>query len=705
MRTRGFWCGVALASILWIAPMPLVADQRTWKAATTGDWFEASNWVEEIIPAAGDDVVITNRGSSVLLTNSTDALNSFLLKGAVGAQNTLVCSQWDSILSAGGVTIDSLGTVTLPPAFTNGAPSNNVHILCADLLVASGGRINADSRGYARGEWYGNGPGGGTNFGTSDHYDCGGAGHGGYGGRWQKSPLYGHPYGSETNPTAPGSGGANLASGRDGGGAIRIHAINTVTVNGTISANGGSAGAYGSAGSGGSIWITCLTFSGTNGAISANGGNADVVNTGGGGSGGRIAVLYDSAAQAIAPTSSVRLSATGGTGTRIFGYGSTGTGNPDGYGDMGTISLPDPLLFSPTFVHSGRLIVPSFNSWGPPHLVVTNAAVQFPAGLALNVTNDILIVGASARLTLVQSTLRCGGDLKLDAGDLDFDADSATGLSLFVAGDLILTNSGAQLHVRGGITNAQTPDWGARVDVTGDLILYTNTAVYPWSHPRNGGSPLFRAQNVRIASGGRINADCIGFSRGLSTNGWGPGGGRYISTGNTAGGGHGGRGGRYSLSFGQSYGDSNAPVQAGSGGSGGGGTYLDLYVGQDGGGVARIEVAGTLDLGGTISANGGSASAYGGGGAGGSIYLRMKTFRGTNGTLSARGGAASTVNAAGGGGGGRIAVWRAIDAYDGPCVSLVTGGAGTGATGTGEVGTVTYGWLALPSPGVTVRVR
>jgi hypothetical protein len=119
-----------------------------------------------------------------------------------------------------------------------------------------------------------------------------GAGHGGAGGDNAGSSGSGGPtYGSVTEPTSIGSGGAPDTSGlfgSSGGGAIKINATG-VTIDGTISADGekGVSGRSGG-GAGGSIWIVADCLAGR-GSISANGGSCHTRwSNGGGGGGGRI---------------------------------------------------------------------------------------------------------------------------------------------------------------------------------------------------------------------------------------------------------------------------------------------------------------------------------------------------------------------------------------------------------------------------------
>jgi hypothetical protein len=157
---------------------------------------------------------------------------------------------------------------------------------------------------------------------------------------------------------------------------------------------------------------------------------------------------------------------------------------------------------------------------------------------------------------------------------------------------------------------------------------------------------------LTVAAGGQVTANAGGFagsaSRGIK--GAGPGWGDSLSGGSGGGGSHGGQGGYWgSLSAGGGlYGTTNAPLSPGSGGGAGW-----SWRGGHGGGAIRIIARESLRLDGTMSADG--ESPRGGGGSGGSIFIRCKTIDAAiTGILSAAGG---TSGDEGGGGGGRIAVW------------------------------------------------
>ena len=137
-----------------------------------------------------------------------------------------------------------------------------------NLDIQTGAQVNVDSLGYVGNH----GPGGGSSKGAS------------YGGVGGTSGSGAPPtYGSITAPTNCGSG--TDGSSGTGGGAIQLTVSGTTTVNGVISTVGikGTDGYYG--GSGGSVFLTTDTLTG-NGTIRANGGTA---NSSGGG--GRVAVI------------------------------------------------------------------------------------------------------------------------------------------------------------------------------------------------------------------------------------------------------------------------------------------------------------------------------------------------------------------------------------------------------------------------------
>jgi hypothetical protein len=122
-------------------------------------------------------------------------------------------------------------------------------------------------------------------------YNTGGS-HGGIAFGWS-SYMPGDAYGSLYEPTLPGAGGGcynGSYPGGNGGGLVELNASTSVTIDGSVSANGGNrANSRGGGGAGGALVITAPTIGG-NGTLEASGGNGHTSYSTGGG-GGRIALL------------------------------------------------------------------------------------------------------------------------------------------------------------------------------------------------------------------------------------------------------------------------------------------------------------------------------------------------------------------------------------------------------------------------------
>jgi hypothetical protein len=678
------------------------AANKTWiPASGTNDWWADGNWDPSGAPGAGDEVIIANAGAGVLLTNSTPYLGSLLVSNTA----VLLFGRWNTMLSATNITVASNATITCVGPFTDAQMSNNVYLVCTNLTLDPGGRIDANGRGFQGGltAGAGNGPGKGPAWGT-------GAGHGGYGGHRPASAfaLGGAPYDAANAPALPGSGAGDSFSvgqaGGSGGGAVRIDARSgTVTLHGTISAQGGNGtAAYAGGGAGGSVWIVCRILAGTGGLVSVAGGSASGnANWAGGGGGGRIAVLYNTADQVVAGKPAIRFSAA---------HGANGAGNPASYGTPGTLYFPDAsLLEGAWFPHAGQLLLES-REWKPASLTLSNNWVSFPMErFNLTVSNEVLIAGTASRLDIGGDTFWRTVTIDASAFPPFFYSATTSPPTLHVGGSLTITNGG-KLYVHGGITNIGNTNYGALVSVTGDLVVAGNSLLVSRSHPSNGGSPLFRVQNLVVLTNGLISAAAAGFCGGDPLAGdpaYGPG----RSTAGAAGGGpaggwgagagYGGQGCTNSSGFGggPTYGSSNAPCDPGSGGRG----YGDRS--GFGGGVIRVEALKTIRIDGTVNAKGGYGwNSWSGGGSGGGIYLRCARFTGNpGGSLSAAGGdGEGKAKACSAGGGGRIAIWRITDAFQGAV--NVDSGSAPGFVPINGSGTIVWGQLSGAS-GTVIVIR
>jgi len=252
-----------------------------------------------ITAAGGVDVFQRGMPGSVLFPdgfwNSLTLDHDITMENDVSATGSLTINDGATLKTSGDVTVgtalfvNSGGTliavgdlhdVNAASGGTEEDPYGGGSVISAtDVTIASGGSINADGQGFNGSQ----GPGGAINLGGGGY---GGAG-GGSGG--------GAAYGTAVGPTAVGSGGgANSAvyhRGGSGGGAIELNVAGTITVDGTLSANGDDGtyygGAHGGGGSGGSVWITSGTLSGS-GVVSADGGNGFWETAAAGGGGGRV---------------------------------------------------------------------------------------------------------------------------------------------------------------------------------------------------------------------------------------------------------------------------------------------------------------------------------------------------------------------------------------------------------------------------------
>jgi hypothetical protein len=205
------------------------------------------------------------------------------------------------------------------------------------------------------------------------------------------------------------------------------------------------------------------------------------------------------------------------------------------------------------------------------------------------------------------------------------------------------------------------------------------------------------SHNATVQAGGGILADGTGYPAGQRD-----GAGKYINTPSgyvSSGGGYGGNGGSSGGTMpvpgGSTYGSATQPASSGSGG----GAFSTLYLGGAGGGGIHLNVAGTLQVDGRISAAGGTASSPNfGGGSGGSIWLTAATLAGA-GVISANGGAGNGLG--GGGGGGRIALQYSTNVFLGVLSAFGGGGYTSGGAGTiyTKANSQSYGQLLADNGG------
>jgi len=407
----------------------------------------------------------------------------------------------------------------------SGATTTTMYMLdvtAASVNIDTTSKIDVTGKGYLGGYQGGNNSTtgmtyGNTTVGGSTIYN--GGSYGGIGAASSYGGSVNVVYGYMKQPGEPGSGGGGDSTfpGGNGGGLIRL-TTNTLTLDGSVIADGGSIPAnYGSgAGSGGGILLNVGTLSGS-GIISAKGGFTTYnTNYFGAGGGGRIAVYYNTNTLPLA-----NITATGG----VSGNGSVATRN----GGVGTIYLKDNAKFN------GDVVINNTN-------IATSTSTPIPGGNYEQFSLTGAVISVNADITISR--------------DLTLDGSSVTVMApVDVTGNLTLKNGSVLSH--NGATSTTTYmldvtaasvniDATSKIDVTGKGYLgsyqagnnsttgmtYGNTII-GGSTTYNGGS--YGGMGGMSSYGGNVNA-VYGDMKQLGEVGSGGGGGGSTFPGGNGGG-------------------------------------------------------------------------------------------------------------------------------------------------------------------------
>lgn len=537
--------------------------------------------------AVGDEILIIDMGGAGIGTWETGIVsdvvtNTLMLTGTLqnayaGTTDKIVVQE---VPHYTGVRVKSGGKLTVDA--WDGETGGLIFFRAVTVTVEASGSIDVSQQGYNAAS--------GAGKPTSGR---GGAGHGGYGGMSGTSPG-GLPYGDVYEPAALGSGGGGPKGGA-GGGAIHLVVSGTLTMSGTISADGSNGlrehtyGPGDGGGSGGSILIEAAIITG-NGTIRANGGTGASSYTGsagGGGAGGRIVLLADTV------NWNGTVQATGGGGGQ---YGGPGTiyRRHDSMG-LGVLHIDNASHDS----ESAALLA---------------GAYRFDQ-IELTSYGHLTILDPTSVLTLTNSTLAGDGTSRLAIeGEIRAPVSlTVSGALLAVYGELTgpetITTAG-----NGGVElRAQTPGGYTFTQVTvgaGTILQLV---------PHDDGDEEYSddyplklcVENLTIESGAIVSG-AQGYNAQL-----GPG---APPSSGKGGAGHGGYGGRGDSGVGGTpYGDLYQPVALGSGGDG--------SVAGAGGGAIHLIVSDTLTVEGTLAVDGyagkrpSSYVAGHGGGSGGSLWI------------------------------------------------------------------------------------
>jgi RHS repeat-associated protein len=448
------------------------------------------------------------------------------------------------------------------------------------------------------------------------------SGRGYLGGRQPGNPFAGT--GSEAGfyrgMTVGFQSGSTLRGGGSHGGLAGIFNVSEGTVNPVygnfrdpIEPGSGGAAASGTGGSGGGLARIVAQTLVLDGAIKADGGNGIFDGSGGSGGALRIDVGAFSGAGQVTATGGNGVFGGGGGGGRITIYYQSMSGfDPNrvsAFGGFGAIGGAGTAYLQGPTRENGELVVD--NGDRVPNVFSTRMAI--PSSVTIALTH--LRVRRAGKLGF-DHTLNVSGTLEVST-----NAELVVTSKPIVAGAVVLNSNSVLTHFPATgseafkidlNTTTLTIDSASRIDVTGRGFL-------------GGAQP-----------GNPFGVDAMtqGFQRG--------------STGRT-GGSYGGVGGAAEEGTpAAAYGDFRNPNEQGGGGS----TLPSAGLGGNGGGLVRI-VAQSIQLNGSILANGANGFFDGSGGSGGGVRLDVGTLTGT-GQITAIGGNGIF---GGGGAGGRIAVY------------------------------------------------
>jgi hypothetical protein len=668
---------------------PVKAASVSWDGG--GDavsWSDGLNWSGDVVPTDADDVLIDSDVTVDL--GSATTVNSLVLGNSGGTTTVVLNFSYDSvgtssplIIDSGNLVVYSGGTITHSPGTSVVVGTVNIDVQTGDLIVNAGGSIDVTGKGYYRN----NGPGMGS-------YEAG-SGYGGYGGTSPAGLTGGPAYGSIDNPVHLGSGGYNSSRGGDGGGLIKLVIANDLIVNGSIYANGTAGGtsslSAGSGASGGSINITVSNLWSGSGEIASKGGSGGTyLHAAAGGGGGRISITGY-----ISKTFSGNLSAIGGDGPANYNGSSIPTD-----GGAGTLFLqpngesPDIIIDNSGNVDldSGGITPISYTSVVDVVEMVNYSYVQFDSLFSAtniistsnsyvtfngNISTTNLEISGNSKV-FINSIFNISQLLDLDSGylrvgseaDIDYSTFNFVNAELADAGGSFPYMENSTLNIASGnIVNGDYPRTYSSGLIEGTLSHSPNTDTIV-----NKMEYIFTG-DLTVSSGGSIDVSGKGYSGGN-----GPGTGALGQNYDGAGGGaHGGNGGNGESGFlgGIAYDSSINPEDFGSGGGNSSG-----IVGGSGGGLINLDIGGTLNLQGSIIANGGNGTTrwgyYSSGGAGGgSINISTNILTG-NGSFEANGGTAfpSISDKAYGGGGGGGIIYVLYDESNFVGTTSVSGGVG-----------------------------
>lgn len=580
------------------------AQDRVWTGAGADSLASnPANWLDGIVPQAGDGVVLSSDYPADMTWDS--AAPGTVASWSQGAGYTGSVT-FETVYGESGFTVFTItgDTSVHGGVWTHKAngttEANRLAVgVGGNLTIGADAAVDVTGRGYVANS----GPG---KSGWNPGLGGGGATHGGVGGSYNAHHAPRTTYGSVNAPENLGSGGGNQNASNPGigGGAVKLAVGGATLLDGRITADG-SSGAAGAAG--GSVLLTTGSLSG-NGTVTAAGGIGTSV--GGAGGGGRVALIL-----------------TGASSDFTNWHGET-----TAYGTIGSGST----AFSVGFSAAGTVYLQAGS--GDSTLVVDNN------GLFIGDTRYTLMPVATDLGAVDSIVIRNKGVLALRS-DTVFDFNTAD-LVVNGASDayLALSGDGAVTYPANWSIEGYTLRGEGITETLGNVTVRNDGAL---SHSANFDSKstwldIDISGDLVVEATGAVHANGCGYGPG-----YGPGKSGWSSAMGGGGATYGGIGGGYNSSkpIMDTYGSILSPADIGSGGG-----YNNLTALGWAGGEIILNVAGATVINGTLSANGDSG---GSGPSGGSVNLTTSTLSG-GGAISADGGPGTNVGGAGGG--GRVAV-------------------------------------------------
>lgn len=661
---------------------------------------DASSFTTEYLVATAGTIDNSN-GGIFKVNQSTTIDGDVTMRGPFQLDDVLV-SSGSSILSG----IFTMDDFVMEAGSTIGhevGDEDGFTAIATNMDIRTDATIDVGAKGWPGGNRLedGTGPGKGS---TSVDNAGGGGGHGGPGGKGEIGGAGGDVYGQEMDASdaihsfltpielGSGGGGGQRGKGGNGGGRIRFSAT-TINIDGALKAGGeraeeASSNESGGGGSGGSILIETDILSG-DGTMAANGGKggyATAERDGGSGGGGRIAVYYETSTATIVPT------ATGGekvgngekggdgsvllqeTGNLIVAANTSHTISDSKTYDDVTCEKGSTL----TIADGGTLTATTLAIETGTDSYDNKAVVTIESGGAINATTLAFEGGKLNNRRDAYGDANCQTNSECGAGGTcDSYGYCSSGLSELTQGLIFST-----------VTVENTPILNGRILVSGTMTVKADATLSSDNNSKYadgstllhddtiGGSPTVVnwievvANKLVVEEDGSIDLSNKGWAGGATkTKGNGPGHGKGSVERAGGGAGHGGAGGKGETGgaggdvYGDTFDDNDdvhsylTPIQPGSGGGGG-----QHGKGGKGGGAFKINVN-TLELDGALNVNGEKAPNVdsrdaGGGGAGGSIYIRCSDTWSGDGTITATGGKGDeSAKDGGSGGGGYIAIY------------------------------------------------